>query len=829
MDTQEENLVTLTIDGRQVSVPEGTRLTDAAKAAGIDIPQFCSHRWLEPLGACRMCLVRIEKMPKLETACTTVVREGMVVTTDSDEIRAARKAMLEFHLLNHPLECPVCDKGGECELQDLTEAYGLTKSRYVEDKLARPDSMLTPFLHMNYKRCILCKLCVRYCEEVTGSHLLKVDQRGAWSHIATYGVEGPPDYFSGNVIELCPVGAITSELFRFRGRSWELGKTRTVCNQCAVGCNVELHTRHNELLRIVPAVHPDVDDGHLCDRGRFAYGYANNLPFKHPMTGKGGERREISWEEAENTAAEKIAEVVEKHGANALGLIAGSGLTNEDYVAFRLIAHTHLGTENFFIGEGLIDVGSNPLAILHSLFFDSASIGEILRSDLIVSVGCDLIEEAPVLALRIKQALKGSDRKFISLCAYEPPGYWGPQEHYCYDAGNFLAAAGEIIQAIESGNTGGRWGGLVENLQKARTVAVIYGQDMLRHRNADKCLLALLKIKQAAIRWRKANGIERGHFSLNPALRSANATGALVLNNLEFLVRGQAELPERPHATLRGLFEKAAAGEVKLLYLTGVNPLMTFVDRSLVERAMKAVDYLIVQDVLTNETTERADLLLPVAPWPCREGTYVNLGWRLQRLRASDIVTSLPTNLEVWNRLLIKLGKGSHSTTPARIFDEIARLIPAISHLSFDTIPETGSLLDFRLDEEGERRVAEEIEKVKLDFPRYEPPKDYPLVLVQKLYLMRNSPRMRLSKKMDAVAPEPLAQMHPDDMSASGITEGQDVVVESVNGEVRLVARRCDWVQRGSVVVGNYLPEAPSNRLVSVDENITYIRVRPSQ
>jgi predicted molibdopterin-dependent oxidoreductase YjgC len=592
---------------------------------------------------------------------------------------------------------------------------------------------------------------------------------------------------------------------------------------------VELHTRHNELLRIVPAVHPEIDDGHICDRGRFAYGYANNLPFKQPMTGKGGERREISWEEAENKAAEKIREVVEKHGANALGLIAGSGLTNEDYVAFRLIAHTHLGTENFFIGEGLIDVSSNPLVILNSLFFDSASIDEILQSDLIVSVGCDLVEEAPVLALRINQALKGSDRKLIGLCAHKPSGYWSPQEHYCYDAGNFLAAAGEIIQAIESGNTNGRWGGLVESLQKARTVAVIYGQDLLRHRDADKCLLALLKIKYAARRWRETSGVERGHFSLNPALRSANATGALVLNNLEFLVRGQAERPERPHATLRGLFEKAAAGEIKLLYLTGINPLMTFVDRSLVERALEAVDFLIVQDVLSNETTERADLLLPVAPWPCREGTYVNLGWRLQKLHASDIVTNLPTNLEMWNRLLIKLGKGSHSTTPARIFDEIARLIPAISHLSFDTIPETGSLLDFRLDEDGERLAAEAVEKVNLDFPRYEPPEGYPLVLVQKLYLLRNSPRMRLSQRMDAVAPEPLAQMHPEDMSASGVTEGQEVVVESPKGEIMLVARRCEWVQQGSVVIDNYLPEAPANRLVSVDENITYVRVRPAQ
>jgi NADH-quinone oxidoreductase subunit G len=828
MDGNGNNMVTLTINGMEVTVRAGTLLTDAAEQAGFKIPQFCAHRWLEPLGACRMCLVRIEKMPKLQTACSTVAQNGMVVTTESDEIKAAREAMLEFHLLNHPLECPVCDRGGECDLQDLTELHGCTTSRYVEDKMVRPDAMLTPYLHMNYKRCILCKRCVRYCEEITGSNLLKVNERGAWSHISNFG-GGAKDYFSGNTIEICPVGAITSEVFRFRGRAWELTKTRTVCNQCSVGCAVEMHTRLGELMRVVPAPHSEVNDGHICDRGRFAYGYANNLPFKQPLKGKGGERREVSWEEAERTAAEMIHQVSEKHGANALGLIAGSGLTNEDYVAFRLIAHSHLGTENFFIGEGLIDVSANPLVLLHSLFFDSASISEILQSDLILAVGCDLVEEVPVLALRIKQALKNTSQKLIGLCAHEPRGYWDPQEHYCYEAGNFLAAAGEIIQAIDSGETGGQWGGLVESLQKARTVAIVYGQDLLRHRYADRCLLALLKIKQAMYRWREAGGIERGHISLNPSLRSANATGALVMNNLEFLVNDEAKLPARPHATMRGLLEKAVAGEIKLLYLNGINPLMTFVDRSLVERALEAVDFLIVQDVLPNETTERADLVLPVSPWPCREGTYINFGWRLQKLHASDLVSNLPTDLEVWNRLLIKLGKGSHSISPARIFDEIARLVPAISHLTFDTIPEAGSVLGFQLDDEGARRVAEEVAKVQLDLTRYKRPEDYPLVLVQKLYLFRNSPRMRYSPKMDAATPEAVALMNPEDLSALGLADGAKAVIESRHGSIELALEGAAWVQRGSVIINNYLPEAPTNWLVSVDDEITFVRVRAAQ
>jgi len=828
MEAGAGKLVTLTINGREVAVPAGTLLTTAAEAAGFTIPQFCAHHWLKPLGACRMCLVRIEGMPKLETACTTRVREGMVVVTESEEIRRAREAMLEFHLLNHPLECPVCDKGGECTLQDLTERHGLTASRYIEDKLVRPDSMLTPLLRMNYKRCIMCKRCVRYCEEVSASHLLKVDARGAWSHITTYGLDSPPDYFSGNTVDLCPVGAITSELFRFRGRSWELTRTRTVCNQCAVGCDVEVHTRLNELLRVVPAVHSQVDEGHLCDRGRFACTYANNLQFAGPLLGRGDARKPVSWQEAEAVAATRIAATVAEHGADAVGVLVGGGLTNEDFLAFRLFAHTYLGTANFFLGEGLIDVETNPLLILHSLFFDSASLEEILQSDLMIAVGCDLVDEAPVLALRMKLACTETGRKLVGICCYRPRGYWRPHEHYCYEPGNFLAAAGELLQAVEAGDTAGKWGALVRHLQTARTVAIVYGQHLLRHRNADKYLLALLRLKHAVYRWRGAHGVERGHISLNPVFRSANAIGAIVFNNLEFLVRSGEGRPTGPHATMRGILEKAASGRIKLLYLAGVNPLMTFVDRALVERAFAAAEFIIAQDVLPNETTDRADLVLPVSPWPCRDGTYFNLGWRLQRLRAAGLVRNLPSDLEILCRLLVRLGKGAHSTDPGRIFDEMARVTPAISHLRFDTIPETGSVLSFRLDEAAARAIAEETAKLDGGFPRYQAPPEYPLVLEPKLYLFRNSPRLRFSHRMDAVAPEAVAHLHPEDLRACGVADGANVVVESPNGSINLRARAAEWVQRGSVVVGNYFPEAPVNRLVSVSEEITFVRVRPA-
>jgi len=827
MDGNGNNLVTLTINGVEVTVPAGTLLTDAAEQAGFKIPQFCAHRWLEPLGACRMCLVRIEKMAKLQTACSTVVREGMVVTTESDEIRAARAAMLEFHLLNHPLECPVCDRGGECDLQDLTELYGCTTSRYVEDKQVRPDAMLTPFLHMNYKRCILCKRCVRYCEEVSGSNLLKVNERGAWSHITNFG-GGVKDYFAGNTIEVCPVGAITSEVSRFRGRAWELTRTRTVCNQCSVGCAVEVHTRLGELVRVVPAPLPEVNDSHICDRGRFAVGYVNTKECPtRPTLGRGDAARMISWDEAEKFAAARISEAVEKDGADAVGILAGGGLTNEDFMHIRLFAHTHLGTSNFFLGEGLIDIQSNPMPLLHSLFFDGTNITEILKADLIVPVGCDLMEEAPVLGLRIQQARKRGAR-LISLCANGRKGYWKSDAHILYEPARFIEAAAKAEKAVRGEVDAGSWRPLVDALGSAKHVAIIYGQELLRHRNADQHLLALLKLKYATHEMRRKQGADC-RCTLTPVFRGANAVGAIIFNNLEFLAVPEGHRPARPHATYRGILEKAAAGEIKLLYLIGVNPLMTFTDRSLVERALEKAEFVIAQDVLPNETTQAADLVLPVASWAHKDGTYFNLGWRLQRLNRTDLVPAVPTDLEILKRICVRMGKHHHHSDAAAVFNEMARVTQFMSHLTFETIPETGSVFGFDADDEAVRRMAEEVAAIELDPPAPEADSEYPYTLVPKQYLFRNSPRMRYSPKMHAAVPEAVALMHPGDLSSLGLADGTEAIIESRHGSIQLALAGAGWVQRGSVIVNNYLPGAPTNRLVSVEDEITYVRVRAAQ
>src|SRR6476660_7651838 len=262
--------VTLTIDGQQLSAPKGTLLVEAARLIDLEIPIFCYHPKLKPVGACRMCLVQIEKLPRLQTACTTPVAADMIVHTTTPEVVAAQNGVLELLLANHPLDCPICDKGGECPLQDNTFTFGPGASRFSEEKRHKDKAYpLGERIVLDRERCIMCYRCVRFHQEITGDESLAALDRGSHTEIGTLPGESYDSIFSGNTVELCPVGALTSRQYRFKARPWDLVRTASVCSGCAVGCNVEVHSRTERVLRLVSNENPDVDGGWLCDRGRF--------------------------------------------------------------------------------------------------------------------------------------------------------------------------------------------------------------------------------------------------------------------------------------------------------------------------------------------------------------------------------------------------------------------------------------------------------------------------------------------------------------------------------------------------------------------------------
>jgi NADH-quinone oxidoreductase subunit G len=402
-----------------VTAPKGTLLVEAAKLIGLEIPIFCYHPKLKPVGACRMCLVQIEKLPRLQTACTTPVAADMIVHTNTPDVIAAQNGVIELLLANHPLDCPICDKGGECPLQDNTFSYGLGTSRFTEEKQHKDKAYnLGPRIVLDRERCIMCYRCVRFHQEIAGDEALAAVQRGVDSEIATLTGEPYDSIFSGNTIELCPVGALTSRQYRFKARPWDLVRTPSVCNGCAVGCNVEVHSRSEMVLRLVSRDNPAVDDGWLCDRGRFdTLPLAEGRP-RRPMLRTNGALTETSWQDALTRAREILG--------SSPRVLASPGLSNEAFFVMQQ-AET---TAALWPPAG----ASWPV---------QGAIENLARCKSIVLVGVDVWNELPVLALWIRKAVT---RGAALVSIGEHNGLWRNTTHWL--RGDALALAEELGAAI---------------------------------------------------------------------------------------------------------------------------------------------------------------------------------------------------------------------------------------------------------------------------------------------------------------------------------------------------------------------------------------------
>src|SRR5947209_15230373 len=409
MPRPEPNTIQLTIDGREVTAPEGMMLVDAAKRGDVEIPFFCYEPKLgQPVGACRMCLVEIEGIPKLQTSCSTPVKDGMVVHTQTDRVRHAQNAVVEFLLVNHPLDCPVCDKGGECPLQDITFGWGLGRSRFIEPKrhFEKPLA-LSPLIAIDRERCILCYRCVRFSQEIAEDYQLIFTERAAHTFVGTHDGHPYVAPFSGNIIELCPVGALTSQPYRFRARPWEIEGAGGICTLCPSQCNVEFTVRDEKVKRVRARDpgHPGVDDGWLCDKGRFAYQAIHvDERITAPLVRDGGELREVPWERALDTAAG-----LARHKGRVGALVGGQATNEEGFLVQRLLRE---GLDSADIDSRMF--GSTALEVTRALADPAlqATVPDIEYAHTVLLVGCDPLDDASILDLRIR---KGVRRRGVQL------------------------------------------------------------------------------------------------------------------------------------------------------------------------------------------------------------------------------------------------------------------------------------------------------------------------------------------------------------------------------------------------------------------------------
>src|SRR4051812_349693 len=394
--------ITLVVDGVEVRAPQGMMLVDAAKQGDVEIPVFCYEPKLgHPVGACRMCLVEIEGIPKLQTACSTPVRDGMVVYTQTDRVQEAQSAVVEFLLVNHPLDCPVCDKGGECPLQDISMGWGPGKSRVIDPKrhFQKPIP-LSPLIKIDRERCILCYRCVRFSQEVAEDEQLQLLERSASTFVGTFDDRPYIAPFHGNIIELCPVGALTSDAYRFRARPWDIEDAGTVCTLCPSQCNIKLTVRDERIQRVLARDNFEVDDGWLCDKGRFGYQAMESADrITEPMIRRGGELVPVRWDEVLEAAATGLRQA----GERAAAILGGSSSNEEGYLTQRIMRRA-LASPHVISGygpradRGLLAASASPEL--------AASVSDLDRAESILVLGTDPLHSMPIVALRIRKVVR---------------------------------------------------------------------------------------------------------------------------------------------------------------------------------------------------------------------------------------------------------------------------------------------------------------------------------------------------------------------------------------------------------------------------------------
>jgi NADH-quinone oxidoreductase subunit G len=662
--------VTLIVDGREVGAQEGEMLHDAAKRGDVEIPVFCYEPKLgDPVGACRMCLVEIEGIPKLQTSCSTPVRDGMVVHTRTEQVKEAQSAVVEFLLVNHPLDCPVCDKGGECPLQDITMGWGPGRSRFTDPKrhFEKPIE-LSPLIAIDRERCILCYRCVRFSQEVAEDEQLQLLERGDRTFVGTFDDRPYVSPFHGNITDLCPVGALTSYTYRFRARPWDIEEAGSVCTLCPSQCNVSFTVRDEQVKRVVARDNPDVDDGWLCDRGRYGFEMFTAEERVAAPRGRGGE--ELGWGEA----IEKAAAALRAGGAESAAIV-GDASNEEGYLVQRMMREA-LGSPHV---DSRASRGASRASLVRLAQPDlSARVADIDGAAAMLVIGTDPLHSSPILDLRIRKAMRRNGAR-LAVATERPTALdGGAAAATRYAPGGATLFLSELAACLRLGTEQGAASEVADVLRPADSVVIVWGERIGREGEgalralldvasalelAGKDGLGLLEVPEAA----NARGLrEAGCLpDAGPGLTSPALTG---------LSAGNAGRVGKRTEEIR---EALISGEIKSLLLFGVDPLRDFPDTDRWKAALAAADHLVVFSTFETATTAVADIVFPLETHAEKDGTVTHPDGRLQRVRPS---ASSPGDIRpswgVLAELSFALGHDTGITSQPSAFAALADAVP---------------------------------------------------------------------------------------------------------------------------------------------------------
>lgn len=770
--------VTLTIDGQPVTVPEGTLVVEAAKRAGLNIPVYCYHPKMDPVGLCRICLVEIDKMPKLQIACSTRVSDGMVVHTMSPKVAEGRRGVLEFLLLNHPLDCPICDKGGECDLQDFTMSYGPGASRLTEPKLHKPKAVdLGPTIVLDEERCILCRRCTRFDDEIAQERNLVVIERGHRSLIATVDGSDYHSYFSGNTTEICPVGALTSKAYRFRSRPWDLSHADSVCTQCSVGCNYRVDSRFGRIMRTFTRENTAVDDGWICDRGRYTFNYLYEPSrLRQPLVKRDGEQQPATFDEAIAITAEHLKAAAARR---SVGVIGGGRLSDEEAFALQQFAREALGTDNIDHRVGLQKYASPSR--------HEARLEDLDDASLIVVFGAITPEQAPILDLRLRRAVARRHAKLLFVGPYKPE-LPVPCRHIEYTPGAIAELMEQLAEVVHHGREErgeGFVADIAQELAEAEKIIAI-------HNGRDPGAIDALE-----------RLMDRLHDYDHPVGilvvgATGNARGAEAAGCVPNLGPGYAELG-RSGMTTKEMLVAAAGGKLDALFIAGANPALTFPDGQLVRAALERVPFLVVADQVLTETASHADVVLAAASFAEKSGHVTNLEGRQQAFsQAVEPPVHVGTDLRILSALAQALGK------EWAVPNDEAAVFAQLRHVQRAGRP---------------RSAKETLPRPKVD-DTMPSPADQVDATHQRLTII---PVPRLYGGGGAAAhdpgiapmrPTPFAVFHPDDAARLGLVAGDTARLEGRGGHIDVEVKIGSQAPVGVALVLADMPQAPVNRLL---------------
>jgi NADH-quinone oxidoreductase subunit G len=659
--------VNLTVDGKKLTAPVGTLLIEACKSAGIEVPSFCYYPNLSLQGACRMCLVKVEKMPKLQTACTTVVGEGMVVSTDSPEVHQARKSMVEMLLGNHPLDCPVCDAGGECELQDMTFSYGAAESKFMEAKNHKEEQQWSPIVFFDRPRCILCYRCVRVCGEAMDVWALGVQNRGVSSIIAPNKEDHLECEECGMCIDICPVGALTSGAYRYKTRPWEMKHVGTVCTHCGDGCKTTLGVRRGDTgMEIVRGDNRDksgTNGDFLCIKGRYAFDFANHEErLKQPLIRQHGKLIPATWEEAFALIGKKFAEVRDQDGGQAIGVIGSTRTTNEEAYLLSKFARVVLKTNN--VDHHRTADFPALAAALRGKPDATATMADVFTAPAILLIGNDPTEQHPLLAyqirnnVRLHQArlyvvnsrpikLQRQATRFAQIAA-------GTEDKFAA----FLAGGDSGVDALASfASTKGEsfdFLALRAKLREEENLIVIV-DSKVRGNDISNLVNALPAAKFICLA-DYSNSRGAADMGLYPSLLPGYHTAA---GSNPFHTEW-AGVPQAAGLELAGMVDAAKTGKLKALYVVGSNP----VGRLNLDPFAFAKSFLVVQDMFLTETAVIADIVLPAANAYEKSGTVTNTCGDVQLVKKAGEVTGTKSDFEMIVQIADAMGFDVRTLVP---------------------------------------------------------------------------------------------------------------------------------------------------------------------